>query len=71
MFLLLAGLNISETADVLGFSHITMLRSYTKWSKKKRKSPVSLVDARVKRRIARLIQAHRNITVIQKTTYYN
>ncbi len=36
-----AGLSISETADLLGFSHTTISRVYRELSEKKRKYPAS------------------------------
>ncbi len=37
-----AGLSISKTADLLGFSHTTIFRVYTEWSEKQtKKNPVS------------------------------
>ncbi len=73
-----AGLSISKTADLLGFSHTTISRNYREWSEKEkisseqqlcgRKCPV---DVRGQRRMGRLVRDDRKTTVTQITTRYN
>ncbi len=73
-----AGLSISKTADLLGFSLTTISRVYRECPKK-RKYPNDwqlcgrkcLVDVRGQRRMGRLVRDDRKATVTQITTRYN
>ncbi len=73
-----AGLSISETADLLGFSHTTISRVYWEWTEKEKISSERqlcgwkcLVDVRGQRRMGRLVRDDRKTTVTQITTRYN
>ncbi len=72
-----AGLCISKTADLLGFSG-TISRVYREWSEKEKISSERqlcgrkyLVDVRGQRRMDRLVRDDRKTTVTQITTRYN
>ncbi len=73
-----AGLSISETADLLGFSRTIVSRVYRECSEKEKISSERqfsgwkyLVECRDQRRMVRMAQADRKATVTQITTCYN
>ncbi len=73
-----AGLSISKTADLLGFSRTTISSVYREWSEKEKISSEQqlcgrkcLVAVRGQRRMGRLVRDDRKATVTQITTRYN
>ncbi len=72
------GLSISQTADLLGFSHTTISSVYREWFEKEKISSEQqlcgrkcLVDVRGQRRMDRLVRDDRKATVTQIITRYN
>ncbi len=73
-----AGLSISKTADLLGFSRKTIARVYRKWSEKEKIfcerqlcRLKCLLDVGGQRRMGKLVRDDRKATVTQITTHYN
>ncbi len=76
--MVVGGLSISETADLLEFSHATISRVYREWSEKYKISSERqlcgrkcLVYVRGQRRMGRLVRDDRKATVTQINTRYN
>ncbi len=65
-----AGLNISKTADLLGFSRTTISREKIS-SEQQLCGRKCLVDVRGQRRMGRLVRDDRKATVTQINTRYN
>ncbi len=73
-----AGLSISKTADLLGFSRTTISSVYREWSEKEKISSERqlceqkcFVEFRGQRRMGRLVRDDRKATVTQITTRSN
>ena len=73
-----AGLSVSRTATLLGFSRSTVSRVYQGWSTTQRTSSQRqasgrkrLIDERGQRRLTRIVQSNRRATVSQLTVQYN
>uniref|UniRef100_A0A3B3QF02 Transposase Tc1-like domain-containing protein n=1 Tax=Paramormyrops kingsleyae TaxID=1676925 RepID=A0A3B3QF02_9TELE len=73
-----AGLSISQSAQLLGFSRTSISWVYKEWCAKGKTSSMRqscggkcLVDARGQRRMGRLIQADRRATLTEIPTHYN
>ncbi len=73
-----AGLSVSRTATLLGFSCSTVSRVYQGWSTTQRTSSQRqasgrkrLIDERGQRRLTRIVQSNRRATVSQLTVQYN